>query len=180
MAKPDIAPHRLHCASCGTGRDLHKHHLVPRVLGGMRLPTVMLCIPCHALVHGQKIATNHRELTIEGLRRVKALGTWVSKAGNVCTRLGSHSLSRGFDAGMSQRGREAQTARRMIHAAAVADHIAAARLCGAASLDQIAVLLTKWGIPTPRGSGVWKSNQVRRVIRENDGLPPDHRHNTSS
>lgn len=40
------------CIDCGSGGEIHQHHVVPRSLGGTFM--VPLCSSCHALVHGLK------------------------------------------------------------------------------------------------------------------------------
>lgn len=57
------------CASCGVNADTHEHHLVPRAQGGDDGPTVHLCIPCHASVHGQTWDAAHTALVRAGLAR---------------------------------------------------------------------------------------------------------------
>jgi hypothetical protein len=53
---------------------MHEHHIVPRVQGGLNLPTVFLCVPCHASVHTRTWNPHHVRLTREGLARAKASG----------------------------------------------------------------------------------------------------------
>lgn len=58
------------CFECGDVAQ-HRHHVVPRVLGGTR--TVDLCGSCHGLVHDRRFL-NHVQLTRAGLERAKANG----------------------------------------------------------------------------------------------------------
>ena len=59
------------CFECGLTTKLHKHHVVPRSLGGKK--TVWLCEEHHGLVHDRKFL-NHSVLTKQGLSRAKANG----------------------------------------------------------------------------------------------------------
>ena len=61
--------------------SVHKHHIVPRVLGGLDIPTNIIecCELCHGKIHGRDM-TNHRALTIEGLRKAKARGVQLGGA----------------------------------------------------------------------------------------------------
>ncbi|HEY3845861.1 MAG TPA: recombinase family protein [Acetobacteraceae bacterium] len=102
--------------------------------------------------------------TKAALAVVKARGTWISKAGNLCTRLGSHSLSRGIDSPMSRAGRQAQTARASKHKTDVLPYIDAAISAGAVSLRQIAAALTARGIQPPSGGDRWHASQVHRLV----------------
>jgi len=76
---PRNAPFRRYCAVCGAKGDLHEHHLVPRLLGGEWLPSVMLCAPCHGRIHGLRFTSNQSELTKAGMERARANG---KKLGN--------------------------------------------------------------------------------------------------
>lgn len=62
------------CAACGASGDMHLHHLVPQVHGGKALPTVFLCVPCHAAVHDMKYSVQHKTLTKVGIAVAKAAG----------------------------------------------------------------------------------------------------------
>lgn len=37
------------CFECGSGGEIHQHHVVPKSLGGTA--TIPLCVKCHKLVH---------------------------------------------------------------------------------------------------------------------------------
>ena len=39
------------CFECGSGVDLHEHHVIPQVLGGKK--TIPLCNDCHGKLHGK-------------------------------------------------------------------------------------------------------------------------------
>lgn len=49
------------CIDCGSGGEIHQHHVVPRSLGGTFM--VPLCSSCHALVHSRE------ELSIKALTK---------------------------------------------------------------------------------------------------------------
>ena len=42
----------LTCFECGSPESIHRHHVVPKSLGGRK--TVPLCYLCHAKVHNRK------------------------------------------------------------------------------------------------------------------------------
>ena len=70
------------CPCCRAEVDsVHKHHIVPKVLGGLDIPTniVECCEECHGKIHGRDM-TNHKALTIEGLRKAKARGVLLGGA----------------------------------------------------------------------------------------------------
>lgn len=62
------------CASCGLAGEMHEHHIVPRAQGGLNLPTVFLCVPCHGAVHSTTWDPHHARLIREGLAASKAAG----------------------------------------------------------------------------------------------------------
>lgn len=72
MEIENLAFSASYCASCGSTGDLHEHHLVPRSQGGLFLPTVFLCIPCHAVVHDRIFHIHHADLIRAGQARIKA------------------------------------------------------------------------------------------------------------
>lgn len=61
------------CVACLSEKDLHHHHLVPKVRGGSddERNLITLCQACHALIHQTKEWTNHNALTREGMRKAK-------------------------------------------------------------------------------------------------------------
>jgi hypothetical protein len=67
LAVPDVPGV---CAAYGRAGDMHTHHLVPRAAGGLDLPTVKLCPPCHGQVHGFAYPMDHVAETRVGLSRV--------------------------------------------------------------------------------------------------------------
>ena len=77
MAKRDNDPATGHqCANCG-GQATHKHHIVPKSLGGTDNLSnlVSLCEICHGKVHSQNF-TNHRALQKVGIEKAKKLGKY--------------------------------------------------------------------------------------------------------
>lgn len=63
------------CFDCAQTAQ-HKHHVVPRVLGGTR--TIPLCPACHGKVHGRDF-THHRALTVAGLAKARACGVQLGR-----------------------------------------------------------------------------------------------------
>lgn len=64
------------CSCCHKEcESLHKHHVLPRVLGGIDEESniVKCCEECHGKIHGRDML-HHRKLTIEGLIKAKARG----------------------------------------------------------------------------------------------------------
>ena len=75
------------CELCGRKKlNTTTHHLIPKEEGGRYMDTVMLCIPCHKMVHA--LYTN-KELavrlnTLEAMKEDEKLSrfiTWVQKQG---------------------------------------------------------------------------------------------------
>ena len=64
------------CCNCG-GEAVHRHHIVPRVLGGNDIDSNLadLCEVCHGLVHDMNFIKS-RELQAEGIKRAKAEGKY--------------------------------------------------------------------------------------------------------
>ena len=56
------------CFECGSTKDIHHHHVVPRILGGTK--TIPLCATCHGLAHGINYA-KHSRLTKAGMAKRK-------------------------------------------------------------------------------------------------------------
>ena len=40
------------CFECGSNKDIHQHHIIPKSLGGKK--TIPLCNDCHGKLHGKK------------------------------------------------------------------------------------------------------------------------------
>ena len=102
--------------------------------------------------------------TKAALAAVKAKGTWISKAGNVCTHLGGRRIFAGIDGAVSRAGRAAQKTRAAEHRADVLPFIRAAQKAGAISLREIARALTARGIQPPGGGETWHARQVSRIL----------------
>ena len=63
------------CNTCGViCEELHKHHILPKAMGGTDISTnlIHICLDCHSKIHGK--AMSHSELTKLGLARAKAAG----------------------------------------------------------------------------------------------------------
>ena len=69
-----MAFNSAHCGACGFTEGLHEHHIVPRTQGGLNLPTVYLCVPCHAAVHNRTWDPDHGILIKAGLAAARAEG----------------------------------------------------------------------------------------------------------
>jgi hypothetical protein len=61
------------CAACGGSSSIQKHHIVPRVYGGIDLPTVWLCDDCHGKAHCTK-PKDVSALTRAGLKLARERG----------------------------------------------------------------------------------------------------------
>jgi hypothetical protein len=59
------------CFECGGKCILHEHHVVPRVLGGVK--TITLCVSCHGKVHSRDF-THHKNLQKIGIQKAKENG----------------------------------------------------------------------------------------------------------
>jgi hypothetical protein len=59
------------CFECGSIVELHRHHIIPRSLGGKK--TIRLCGKCHGLIHGLNF-TNHSILIKKSLEKLKRDG----------------------------------------------------------------------------------------------------------
>lgn len=65
------------CFDCGTEDFIHQHHVVPKILGGVK--TVPLCPGCHGKIHGMDF-TKHRNLTLLGLQRARRRGVRLGRS----------------------------------------------------------------------------------------------------
>jgi hypothetical protein len=148
------------CAACGFTEGVHEHHIVPRGQGGLDLPTVYLCVRCHAVVHSRTWDPDHAAMTRAGLAAAKARGV----------KLGG---DRGYRPVAAPDGRLGGEAVRL-----EADH-AAHRVVSAIeairaeqgsdmSLQALARALTAGGVATPRG-GAWTATAVRRALARTAG-----------
>ena len=64
------------CPCCHNDcKSIHRHHILPKVLGGVDEESniIQCCEVCHGKIHGRDML-DHRQLTIEGLRKAKANG----------------------------------------------------------------------------------------------------------
>jgi hypothetical protein len=123
---------------------------VPRSQGGETKPTVYLCVPCHAAVHGTTWDPDHSALTKAALAAAKErgvrLGGW--RGGPpVDQRLGTEAARRAADS----------------FAADVGPIVRQLRGQGL-SLRRIADALGAKGIKTARGGDAWTAAAVRNVL----------------
>jgi len=133
---------------------MHVHHLIPKVYGGKDGPTVLLCVPCHGIVHSRSFRLDHKVLTIAGLAAAKARGV---KLGNPQLRAGTADMARAAAAASSAQARQRATD--------VLPFVKQAQQAGATSLQSIADAMTARGIPTPGGRGGWHPATVQRVLK---------------
>lgn len=68
------------CFECGGKKDLHKHHVIPRVLGGKN--TLSLCGKCHSKVHNLKSLADISKLIKIGLEKAKKNGVILGRPKN--------------------------------------------------------------------------------------------------
>tara|TARA_R110000744_G_scaffold279702_1_gene391909 strand:- start:53 stop:520 length:468 start_codon:yes stop_codon:yes gene_type:complete len=147
------------CPCCNAEvESVHKHHIVPKVLGGLDIPTniVECCESCHGKIHGRDM-TNHRELTIEGLRKAKARGVQLG-----AYRDGVFVGGKG-NADTARNATEARTAlykSRALEKVPLLDEIDPDRTM---SLRAVANKLNELSIPTISGRGNWAAASVRRL-----------------
>lgn len=137
----------MKCTCCGTECDeLHRHHIVPRALGGTDYSgnIVTICTTCHSLIH-QTSFVNHSALTRAGLKRARERGV---KLGGYRPGHRSHheAITRGADE----------------FALLVGPEIAKLRTSGM-TYAQIATQLTELEVPTRQG-GDWHGTTVRNVF----------------
>ena len=136
----------------------HKHHIVPKVLGGVDSPTniVECCESCHGKIHGRDMI-HHKKLTIEGLRKAKAGGVqlgayrdgvYVGGKGNADT------------AKIASEARSALYKNRALEKVSLLDEIDPDRTM---SLRALAKKLNELSTPTISGRGNWSANSVRRL-----------------
>jgi hypothetical protein len=72
MEKYTIERHK--CFECGSEKNIHGHHVVPKVLGGNK--TIPLCGICHGKVHGKNFGMNWRRLQMEGIKKAQEKGIY--------------------------------------------------------------------------------------------------------
>lgn len=136
------------CVACGAKKDLHNHHLLPRVKGGSddEKNLITLCHPCHRTLHGvfKDSWGNHSELTRAGVQAKKDAGKqWVS-------------VLYGWDFdddGKARKNKEEQKAiRLMMRMRAKGETFSA-----------IADELNTRGIPTKNPGATWVKGTVHRI-----------------
>lgn len=136
------------CACChGFFESLHKHHVLPKVLGGVDEDSniVDCCESCHGKIHGRDML-NHRALTIEGLKKAKAKGV----------KLGGARPE-------AEVRHEAVKAKSQANAERVRTILSNSRAAGM-TYKGIAEELNKLGVATATGSGKWYDTTVRRYF----------------
>jgi hypothetical protein len=136
----------------------HKHHIVPKVLGGVDSPTniVECCESCHGKIHGRDML-NHKRLTIEGLQKAKARGVQLG-----AYRDGVYVGGKGNTA-TAKNASEARTAlyrSRALEKVPLLDEIDPD---GTMSLRALSKKLNELLIPTISGRGTWSAGSVRRL-----------------
>ena len=136
----------------------HKHHIVPKVLGGVDSPTniVECCESCHGKIHGRDML-NHKRLTIEGLQKAKARGVQLG-----AYRDGVYVGGKG-NAATAKNASEARTAlyrSRALEKVPLLDEIDPD---GTMSLRALSKKLNELLIPTISGRGTWNASSVRRL-----------------
>lgn len=132
------------CYECGRPAT-HRHHVVPRVLGGTQ--TVDLCSECHPKAHGKAGHWNTSQLTKEGLRELKASGK--------------------FTGGAAPYGWKAVDGWLVPHP----DELPVRQLItvwrrGGVSLWGICDILNDLGIPTKKGQSGWKEGTIRKICKD--------------
>jgi hypothetical protein len=136
------------CFECGKSAT-EEHHVIPRVLGGTK--TIPLCGCCHALVHGgyNKRRDDHKQLTIEGLRRAKENGKVLGNRTNLrsAQELGNASLVAEAN----------EFALKMYE-------IIGPLFEGGMTMKAIAIYLNDNGVKTHR-SGKWHNTSVHNIIK---------------
>lgn len=80
------------CFECGSKKELHQHHVIPRSLGGTN--TISLCHKCHAKIHTLNF-TDHSILIKKGLEKARQNGKNLGRPKNSgysdCDVLNKHS-----------------------------------------------------------------------------------------
>jgi len=61
----------LECLECKSTKDIHQHHVIPRIMGGT--VTVPLCAECHGKIHNLNFR-DHSILVKKGLKKAKKEG----------------------------------------------------------------------------------------------------------
>ena len=138
--------------------SIHKHHIVPKVLAGLDIPTniVECCEECHGKIHGRDM-TNHRALTIEGLRKAKARGVQLG-----AYRDGIYVGGKGT-AETAKKASEARTALYKSRALEKLPLLNDIDPDETMSLRSLAKKLNELEVPTISGRGIWNASSVLRL-----------------
>ena len=147
------------CPCCQSEvESLHKHHIVPKVLAGLDIPSniVECCESCHGKIHGLDM-THHRKLVIEGLRKAKARGVQLG-----AYRDGVYVGFKG-NAATAKYASEARTALYKSRALEKAPLLNEIDPNGTMSLRALAKKLNELAIPTISGKGSWAAPSVKRL-----------------
>ena len=139
--------------------DIHKHHIVPKVLGGIDEDSniVNLCESCHGKVHGRNML-NHRKLTKEGLKKAKERGV---KLGGFRGYIGTkEDLEKAREANIARANNKAINYYKPIFYMLDPDRKLSGR--------KMAKVLETEGIPTPLGKSSWQNTQVKRIYKRLD------------
>ncbi len=132
------------CFECDSKKELTKHHVVPRILGGKR--TLLLCASCHGKVHDCK-KIGHSKLTRIALSRMKADGKRISR-----TPFGFNLAKDGVSLVKNPAEQK------------IIKDILEMRDQGL-SFPKIAQSLTERGIITKRGKTVWEHSTIRGLVK---------------
>jgi len=74
----DIIINTKICFECGSDKNVHQHHIIPKSLGGTK--TIPLCETCHGRVH-QKDLVKFNNLAKEGRKRYVENGGKLGRKG---------------------------------------------------------------------------------------------------
>ena len=149
----------MKCQCCNVDVEyLHKHHILPKSLGGTDLPTniVECCESCHGNIHGRNML-NHSRLTSAGLAAAKARGVQLG-----AYRDGVYVGGKG-NADTARNATEARTAKYRANSLDRLPLLKKHDPDGTMSLRAIADIFNRQGVPTVSGRGHWQSNSVRRL-----------------
>lgn len=92
------------CTKCGSTKDLHVHHIVPRskIIDHSESNLITLCVNCHAQEdgHGEKVITSHNVLKAStfGFKKIKGRKDYR------CSKCGS-AIGKGNESYVRQQGR---------------------------------------------------------------------------
>ena len=149
----------MRCQCCNVEVEyLHKHHILPKSLGGTDIPTniVDCCEACHGKIHGKDML-NHSLLVRAGLAAAKARGVQLG-----AYRDGVYVGGKG-NAATARNAREALTAKTRAIALDRLPLLKKHDPDGSMSLRAIADIFNREGVKTVSGKGRWSANSVRRL-----------------